>query len=951
MNLTAAGRPLVSGLVALAVLAALIAALASPARADLEPDAELRVWQSVADPSRHWISARPSADAAWRTTEVAMALDAASAWRTGGLTVDARGGGSLELRLWQDPDDHAALHLSARAAGASWREHGTQPITLDEERADGAYRYLDLTVTLEEPRTEPAPPGEPRDAICPPDGRATEDASVRIWRAEDPARHWISSRPDGDAAWSTVPVSLAATGDADSDDGDAAPWNAGALVIDAGDADFELRLWERDGEIRLSARVAGTTWDEYGTQEVELDESRTIRGTDYAYADRELALTLPAAEPAPPGESLPSWDCPVATPTPTPAPAPVFVPSGPPPNARPIANAGPDQSAAAGDTVTLDGSGSSDDGGKANLEYAWTRDDNKTTGVLADADKASASFTVPSAADAGDAWAFSLEVTDKGNLSATDTVTVTVPGLTVTGISGTGATLNFAGRSTQWWYQRTEGPSSTTCSSVAGGTTTATLSSLTADTLYGYTAYSASGCAAANAIATVHFSTTDHGAGNLDEAAETATCTIGYSSTANVRCAVAFTTGAASNGYALKSIAAAFAAKSGAPGDLTVAIHAADTANSSNPAATALVTLSGSDPDTAGIHEYACSGLSCNLWANTTYFVVMSTTDSSGTARGYKLRTTLSDGETLHPATNGWSLADAGRTKSGTSAWAAAGSGRTPMLHVAAAARPGPSGGQTVTGSNLTRAVGGDAILAGGAHGVYNGFTTGSSPGGYTLSSATLRIQTWHPAGTTNPTGTLDVTLHADSGGLPVTGTALATLSGGPTHPTGGAVLATYTCSGTGCSLAANTRYYVLAIISQGTLKGHWRVTGIGATDWDVTPANNGWTYHGFSRPDRSCPLCTPSYAHMQVTATAHAGLEASGVASTTATLTLHRHDAAWWYEGDQSGATCTSVDAGTNAVNLASLTAGTTYTYKAYSASGCASANELDSVTFTTTN
>ena len=520
--------------------------------------------------------------------------------------------------------------------------------------------------------------------------------------------------------------------------------------------------------------------------------------------------------------------------------------------------------------------------------------------------------------------------------------------LTVTGITVEGATLNLAHHAGQWWYKRGEGPHDATCGSVADGTTTATLSKLNPDKLYSYTAYSASGCAAANAIATVHFSTTDHGAGNLDEAAETATCTIGYS-TANERCAVAFTTGAASTGYALKSVAAAFAAKSGSPGDLTVAIHAADATNSSNPAATALVTLTGSDPDAAGIHEYACSGLGCNLWANTTYFVVMSTADASGTARGYKLRTTLSDGETLHPATNGWSLADAGRTKSGTSAWAAAGSGRTPMLHVAAAGRPGPSGGQTVTGSNLTRAVGGDAILAGGAHGVYNGFTTGSSPGGYTLSSATLRIQTWHPTGTTNPTGTLDVTLHADSGGLPVTGTALATLSGGPTHPTGGAVLATYTCSGAGCSLAANTRYYVLAIISQGTLKGHWRTTGIGATDWDVTPANNGWTYHGFNRPDRSCPLCTPSYAHMRVTATAHAGLEASSVAGTTATLTLHRHDAAWWYEGDQSGATCTPVDAGTNAVNLASLTAGTEYTYKAYSASGCASANELASVTFTT--
>ena len=1024
MTLTATGprRPLASGIVALAVLAALIAALASPARADLEPDAELRVWQSVADPSRHWISARPSADASWRTAEVGMALDASGAWRTGGLTVDARGGGSLELRLWQDPDDAAALHLSARAAGASWREHGTQPIALDEERADGAYRYRDLTVTLEEPRTAPAPPGEPRDALCLPAGLAAEDAFIRIWRAEDPARHWISSRPDGDAAWSTVRVPLAPHGDA----GDDAPWNAGKLVIDAGDADFELRLWERDGEIRLSARVAGTTWDEYGTQEVELDESRTIRGTDYAYADRELALTLPAAEPAPPGESLPAWDCPVATPTPTPAPAPfvpsfVSAPATAAPNEAPTADAGPDRYVEAGDAVTLDGSKSDDpDGDNAKLKYAWTRTSG-TTGTLADEDEASASFTVPADAAIDDAWEFSLVVTDeRGSKSAADAVTVTVAeaALTATGITGTGATLNMAGRSAQWWYKRTEGPADTTCGSVAANTATATLGSLTADTLYGYTAYGASTCADADALTTVHFSTTDYGAGNLDEAATTTTCTIGYSSTANTRCAVAFTTGALSVGYKLKSVAAAFDAKSGSPGSITVAVHAADTTNSSNPAATALVTLTGSDPDAAGIHSYACSGSSCNLTASTTYFVVMSTADTSGSARGYELRTTLSDGETLHPSASGWSIADAGRTKSGTNAWAAAGGGRTPMLHVGADGFPpvltvshftettvtlnltgyagdwyhrgshsqgwrgcsspvtagssgisssvltslwpktwyswaaysaancgsgtqitggvqfSTAGGDEVTTHNRLKDEDGTTLVGSSSTPVWVAFTTGSHASGYTFDYAVLSMVT-----SGNSRGWLTVALHADSSTNPgqPADTALWTL----TRTLSINHNSKLRCGGE-CSLDPDTQYYLVATAETHATGGHYVWTNTADTGQD---SDDGWTLDGASGGSNA------PYPQLRLEAVKSISLTASNLASTTAKLTLGGYREAWWYQGNQTGATCTSVAKGTTNVNLASLTASTSYTYKAYNASGCASANELASVTFTTTN
>ncbi len=83
---------------------------------------------------------------------------------------------------------------------------------------------------------------------------------------------------------------------------------------------------------------------------------------------------------------------------------------------------------------------------------------------------------------------------------------------------------------------------------------------------------------------------------------------------------------------------------------------------------------------------------------------------------------------------------------------------------------------------------------------------------------------------------------------------------------------------------------------------------------------------------------------------TSAATLAVSSITTTTATLTISDHsNIAWWYQGNQSGATCTSVAANTLTANLADLTVGTEYTYKAYRASGCAAANEIASRTFTT--
>ena len=69
---------------------------------------------------------------------------------------------------------------------------------------------------------------------------------------------------------------------------------------------------------------------------------------------------------------------------------------------------------------------------------------------------------------------------------------------------------------------------------------------------------------------------------------------------------------------------------------------------------------------------------------------------------------------------------------------------------------------------------------------------------------------------------------------------------------------------------------------------------------------------------------------------------------TTTATLTLGNGPSSWWLkETSPNTGTCTAKT--TTTEDLSSLTAGTSYTYKAYSATGRNSANEIASETFST--
>ena len=278
--------------------------------------------------------------------------------------------------------------------------------------------------------------------------------------------------------------------------------------------------------------------------------------------------------------------------------------------------------------------------------------------------------------------------TQSGVMRVSATVNA-APTLTANGISGTGATLTIGNHTGDWFYKGISGTeASSNCQDVYNSTTD-TLSNLTADKLYGYTAHDHASCSSATELAREYFSTNDFDVGNLGEGAVTnSVCAIGYHTSlgGSVRCAMAFDTGSRSGGYTLKSVTGRFTNDVGNPGSIVVNLHAADTNNNSNPAAAAIAnaTFTGNNPSTAGLYGYACAGTGCALSKDTKYFIVMSTGDASG-LNYYRLAITNSDDEVVHPTgTTGWEIANALRVKWGSNDWLNMTGNPTGLVHIAA---------------------------------------------------------------------------------------------------------------------------------------------------------------------------------------------------------------------------------------------------------------------------
>lgn len=97
-------------------------------------------------------------------------------------------------------------------------------------------------------------------------------------------------------------------------------------------------------------------------------------------------------------------------------------------NLPPVANAGPDQTVAEGDFVTLDGSNSTDpDNGPGNgiQTYSWEQQSG-TSVALSSTTVSQPTFTAPDVGPAGEALVFQLTVSDKAGATGIDTTTVNV---------------------------------------------------------------------------------------------------------------------------------------------------------------------------------------------------------------------------------------------------------------------------------------------------------------------------------------------------------------------------------------------------------------------------------------------------------------------------------------------------------------------------------------------
>ena len=246
-----------------------------------------------------------------------------------------------------------------------------------------------------------------------------------------------------------------------------------------------------------------------------------------------------------------------------------------------------------------------------------------------------------------------------------------------------------------------------------------------------------------------------------------------------------------------------------------------------------------------------------------------------------------------------------------------------------------------VTVSNLGET--GSGVLNIGSYGgaLYDGaqaFTTGSNGGGYTLSSITIAAD----AKVLNPANFV-VKLHAaTSTGK---GAELASLSGSNPNENKNY---TYACSGSGCALAANTTYYVfMEAPNSPSLSNYYAIWTTSSDNETQEPSSNGWSIANNGLKNGAANGALSS--RIKVTALLRPSLTASSITQTTATLTLAGPVANWWLkETSPSTGTCTAGESDFSHT-LSSLSGGTSYTYKAYSASGCATADEIASVTFTT--
>ena len=232
-------------------------------------------------------------------------------------------------------------------------------------------------------------------------------------------------------------------------------------------------------------------------------------------------------------------------------------------------------------------------------------------------------------------------------------------------------------------------------------------------------------------------------------------------------------------------------------------------------------------------------------------------------------------------------------------------------------------------------------------------FTTGSNASGYVLKSVTVPLK--------KASGTSGVIfqLRAMEGTGQYTSTSQALESSLATLSTATPTASTYTdmtvtCSGGGCSLSPGTTYFIVASnLDLGT--GYSWAVSTSETE-TAQPSGNGWSvgFGHYKQGGRDTIWGSYSdWSPAEIVFATNPSLTASNVAATTATLNIARHADAWYYKATSGPHTSCQgpVAAGTSSASLTGLTTNTSYTYSAYSDSGCTTGNLLaTAASFTTT-
>ena len=400
--------------------------------------------------------------------------------------------------------------------------------------------------------------------------------------------------------------------------------------------------------------------------------------------------------------------------------------------------------------------------------------------------------------------------TDTPGLTAGSTATATTATLTVS---------NWAQADGAWYYKANRAPHASCSSEIAAGTTTASLSGLTMNASYTYTAYSDSSCS--NAVATASAFTTDNPTlASSDVTATTATLTLSNwasadgawrykSTTPSGSCSSEVAAGTTTADLTSLATGTSHTFKAYSDSSCSTEIAAASAFTTSTPTLTvsnvgntgATITLGGWDLTGDGSWYYKANASPDN------------TCSSAVTTAA----------ETLTGLTPGDSYAYKAYSDSGCS---------TEIAAAGAAFVPG------VTVSNLDQTLASNNYSFGGAFSKHTlraiSFTTGSNANGYTLKDITAKFADKEG----NP-NSIVAKVYTASGSTPST-TVVTTLSGSDPDTAGDYK---YTCS-TSCDLAASTTYFLVLSAPSSPTTGRnvywWRSTA--SNSETLTPSGNGWS-------------------------------------------------------------------------------------------------------------